>query len=192
MSVTRAGSGLAVVALSGLAVLGVQAPASAAAGDCPRGEHYNPSAGCVQNGLSLEHRNMTPGGKNRATTVGFKVGTKVTLLLDGKKTLKTFTSPENTVKTVSFTIPKSTKPGNHTVVASGTAQNRKHTSKSAALKVVRASGNSSSSTVKATRSAAAAPTTDPLAVGAVAGAGLLLLGSGPTAVYVARRRRSQS
>ena len=192
MSVSRVATGTAVVAMTGLAVLGMQAPASAAPPPpCNTGQHYNPNAGCVQNGLSLKHRNMNPGGKNEATTTGFKVGTPVTLLLDGKQKLKSFRSPENTVKTVSFTIPKSTKLGKHTIVARGTSQNGKASSKSAPINVVRSSGNSSTSSVKTSKAAVEAPSTDLLAVGALGAAGLVLLGTGPTAVYVARRRRTQ-
>jgi hypothetical protein len=212
MTTSRAGVGAAVLALSGLAVLGLQSPASAAPPNnnaCPTGQHYAPkSSGCVNNGMSVGRRNLFPGQKQTVTLWGNKPDTSMRVTFAGETVGTSEVGPKSWVR-VTFVVPKSTAPGTYRISAFGTAWNGEDTFKSLEVRVI-ARDNATApqaTTPQVSTSSVAAPlavtdlaatnassTSTPAAdsgvqLVALAGAGLLLMGVGPTAVLVARRRR---
>lgn len=198
MSVSRASTSVAVLAFTGLAVLGLQAPASAASPGPARCDkhhhHYKPGAACKKNGLILGQRNVHPGDDVSVTIYIFRAGTPVTLLLDGK-VVKQLTVGHDGVARTKLHIPGNFKPGStHRVTARGTAQNTQRTAVSSTVHVVRKTATTKNiSAAKASAEATTAATQDDtLALGVLGGAGLLLLGSGPASIVIARRRRPQA
>lgn len=213
---SRAGIGAAVLALSGLAVLGLQAPASAAgpaAADpgagCPTDQHYPPDGdGCVANGLRLSHPKIKPGKVEVVAILGYKTGSTVTVYFDGSPVGTARMSGHQWAKVV-FTIPADASLGDHTITAKGQAQNGTMTTLSITVRVYLPKGATRPATAGAVAgqasTTAAARVTDldatkasaessagqsGLELAGLAGAGVLLMGAGPTAVYAARRRRS--
>ncbi len=115
MTISRAGAGVATVALSGLALLGLQSSASAAGG-CPDGQHYAPgTTNCVQNHVDLnpnpgpKAKAYCPGGTIGFDAFGYKFGTSATgHIVKGKKSFGetgTYPAGRDTHVFGSFTVP---------------------------------------------------------------------------------------
>ncbi len=217
MSTSRAGVGVGAVVLSGLAVLGLQSPAQAAAPEagpapsqCPTAKHYAPkTGGCVFNGMSIAHRETRRGARNYVRVDGFQPGTPVRVTFDTPGNILTVLNvgPEGIARGY-FTTPADAALGAHDINVYGTAENGDSTSLGLPVKVVAgepllvqpgaggAAKAGSVSTPSAPTSINAAPVASRSAATsgsgliALAGAGALFLGAGPTAVYLGRRRRS--
>ncbi len=216
MSTSRAGVGVGAVVLSGLAVLGMQSPAQAAApgaavapSQCPTAKHYAPkTGGCVFNGMSIAHRDTRRGARNYVRVDGFQPGTPVRVTFDTPGNILTVLNvgPEGIARGY-FTTPADATLGDHDITVYGTAENGNSTSLGLPVKVVAGEprqvqpgpGNSVAGSVSAPSaptSINAAPVASRSAATsgsgliALAGAGALFLGAGPTAVYLGRRRRS--
>ena len=212
---SRAGLGAAVLTLSGLALMGLQAPASAAGAakdpgaSCPTDKHYPPDGdGCVANGLRLSHVKIRPGKTEVVAVLGFKTASLVTVSFDGTPVGTARMSGHQWAKVV-FKIPANASLGDHTITATGQAQNGTTTTLSVTVTVYLpkgASGPAAAGAVasqssnrtaagvtdlNATKASAESPAGQSgLELGGLAAAGVLLMGAGPTAVYAARRRRS--
>ena len=192
MSKSRAG--LAALALSGLAVLGLQSPASAAAGDCPTGQHYNPSAGCVANGASVNHRNFLPGGKGRVFFSGLMPGTQADLFVESTpRFLASYTVSSAGRVDAQITLPADLPAGEHHLVLHGTGENGKAYTASIPITVrgtVVATVNGSSVATASTSSPTGGLPYTGGEIALVAAAGLALVGTGSGAVVAGRRRRA--
>lgn len=194
MSLSRTGAGVAAIALSGLAVLGVQAPAFAAPGDCPVGQHYSPKSGCVDNGASVDHRNFNPGGKGTVSGTGFKPGSSAQLWLHSDPVLLgTYTATGSGAVTADFSMPVDVPPGDHHLELLGVDAQGRPLSVSVPIFISgRATTAATSYTSPTTSSTSAGSSQLPRTgteVGIVAVAGLALVGAGVGAVYAGRRRR---
>ena len=192
MSKSRAG--LAALALSGLAVLGVQSPAVAAPGDCPVGQHYNPSAGCVNNGASVNHRNFTPGGKGRISFSGLMPGSQADLYVESTpRFIASYTASSAGRVDAQFTLPADLPAGSHHLVLRGTGENGAAYVQSIPITVrgtvaATASGSSVDTASTSVSSSSLPYTGSEIAL--VGAAGLALVGAGSGAVVAGRRRRA--
>jgi len=191
MSKSRAG--LAALALSGLAVLGLQAPASAAVGDCPTGSHYNPSVGCTANGASVDHRNFTPGGKGRLRAEGLRAGSRAALSVESTpRLLGNHTANGAGVVNAQFTLPSDLPAGEHHLVLRGTGENGAAIAFSVPITVqggvVTESVAAAPISTVTTVSGSSLPYTGG-EVGLIAVAGVALVAAGSGVVVAGRRRR---
>lgn len=191
MSLSRTGAGVAAVALSGLALFSMQSPASAAAGDCPVGQHYAPKSGCVGNGASVDHRNFAPGSPGRITSAGFRPGSTAELTLHSAPVLLgTYTASGAGVVTADFTLPTSTPVGSHRLELTGVDAQGRAISVSVPITVAAraVSSATSSSSTGASASSSSLPRTG-TEIGLMAAAGLALVGTGAGVTVATRRRR---
>lgn len=177
--------GLAAASLTGLAVLGVQAPASADVGDCPTGQRYAPSVGCVFDDIDVSDRTLTAGETVTVTGNGFRAFSEVTLSIESSPVVITtlLANSAGFVETT-FTFPASVDPGNHLVVLDGIGENGADLRLTEPILVV---GSVGSGAFGDTGSGFLAQTGTDVAVVALAGLGLV--GAGGGVVYAGRRRR---
>lgn len=191
MSYSRAGTGVAAVALSGLAVLGLQSAASAAPEDCPVGQTYAPGSGCTGSAAaSVDHRNFSPDGAGVVHGEGFMASSEVKVYADSVIYLTTATANTAGVVDAAVTLP-SLSLGAHSLVLKGMAPNGQPLTLSVPIRVVSASSTSTTSGTSGgttTASGSSLPRTG-LEVGVVAATGLALVGAGTGAVFMGRRRR---
>ena len=192
MSYSRAGTGVAALALSGLAVLGLQTAASAAPEDCPVGQTYAPGSGCTaSSAASVDHRNFSPDGQGVVHGEGFKASSEVKVYADSVIYLTSATASKAGVVDAAVTLP-SLSLGAHSLVLKGQAPNGSSLVLSVPINVVSTSttpttSGTSGGTTTST-SSSSLPRTG-LEVGLVAATGLALVGAGTGAVYAGRRRR---
>ncbi len=192
MSHHRARAGLVAAALTGLAVLGVQAPASAAPGDdCPAGQHYAPGSGCVADGITSDDgdRTYSEGEAIDLTITGLLPFSFVDVVLHSDPIfLGRFQADAGGVAHVHVTLPDGVPAGQHHIEATGTGADGRPVSYSFAVRVVGApSTGGSGGTTRPVTSGSALPRTG-TEVEVLALAGLVLVGTGAGAVYAGRRR----
>lgn len=171
-------SGLAALAISGLGVVALAAPASAACTVTYSG------ARCI--GAMDTQSTQTPraGGSLTIDYSGLAPGSALTLTLDTGQGLGTFTVDANGLENATFTVPRDLS-GPHTVTAKGTKADGSAVTFTTSFTVIADSssggaGSGSSGNLPFTGA-------DTAAEGA---AGLGLLAVGTLAVVVGRRRRT--
>ena len=197
---SRMGAGVAVAALSGLAILGVQSPASAAPGDCPAGQHYAPGSGCVADDIAVDHPNFYPGGAGHISGAGFRARSSVAFSADSVS-IATLTATAAGTVDHDFTMPDLSA-GPHSLVLSGVRPDGSPLTLSVPVTVLARSGTggngggngggtggtSGGTSGGTTTSGSSLPRTG-LDVALVGVAGVALVGAGAGSVVLGRRRR---
>jgi hypothetical protein len=192
MSVSRAGALGAALAVSGLAVLGLQSPASAVPG-CPNPGGQYPPGRCDPANPGFQNRasDSTPGqGQSvHVHSEGWKSGSQGQTYVESQPVLLgSFTADSAGVVDTDVTVPASLPTGAHHLVLQGTAANGGN--KTVAIPItVHAAASSRGSSSSSHAGVVSLPTTGREIAG-VGATGLALLGAGTFAVYAGRRRRT--
>jgi LPXTG-motif cell wall-anchored protein len=176
MNAHRAGTGLAAVALTGLSLFGMAAPASGSASD---------SGGSVSDSTVTTDQVLT------ATTPAdsFAAGTPVEVGVESRyQRVGQTTAAANGSAQFTFNVPDNLAPGQHNVIFTGAGPNGAPNTVRIPFTVVRESGAGAGSGPSTAGTALPLTGRDDLIPLAAAGAGLVVVGAGT--VVVARRRRS--
>jgi len=182
-------SGLAVLALTGMGVVTVAAPASAAKPPCRvnRGGHYPPG---LCKGSSVTQSTQTPfaGGSITFSFTDVAPGSKLTLTLDNGQSFGAFTANANGVVNATVKLPCSLS-GPHTLTATGTSTEGNPITFTTDFTATACSAAAGSGAASSSGSNLPFTGANTAAEGA---AGLGLLAAGTFAVVLGRRRRTVS
>ena len=133
MTVSRAASGVTVLALSGLALLGVASPASAhhrpghnggPGSNCPNPAGKYPPGQCNPQSASVNDSSLTPGAPVTYRAQGYMPGAPVVITLFSTPVkLGTATADSFSFVSKALTIPMGTALGSHKLVSTGLGAN---------------------------------------------------------------------
>ena len=205
MPVSRARAAGAALAVTGLAVFGLQAPATADH-QCPNPPGHYPPGQCAvgsDNAGGVSDNTPVPGQQGQVNSNGHKPNSKATVHAESTPIfLGTFTANAQGVISATVTIPAALSVGRHNIVVRGVAPsglpliNRfpfTVTSANAAIARGNSGSNGPGSGAGTGNNAGGGggvnlPTTG-AEIAAVTGVGLALLAGGGLAFYAGRRRR---
>jgi hypothetical protein len=198
MSVSRAAAAGAALALSGLAVFGLQAVGSVASAatapqpttsNCPNPATNYPPGQCGTAPGQVSDDTPTPGKKVHVHSEGWQSNSDVGIEVHSKVVIVgTFRASSAGVVDADVTIPVGLSVGSHAIVVNGIAPNGTPRSVSIPITITAANAAAARGAAAPRSSVVSLPRTG-AAIASFAGVGVVLVGVGSVVVASGRRRR---